>query len=229
VIDMSRINAVAQTFLLWVSQQPHNQAQSPDFVADASASSVDGQQVDQAEIDDVVRLLVARGLLRGTSGFSGEVTKLVQLTDEGRVCVTEHNGNLERTDAARNHAGTYINQPVNVTGQGNQVAAFSSNVGQTQRTEISNVQTLREVARETLAGVDQYEIDEDDAETVRRVARRVLDETADGEPEPGRIARLARSLRSALMLFGNTAFGTEFADRLINLLMPLLNFGGGVT
>lgn len=222
---MSRIYAVAQTFLLWVSRQPHNQAQSPDFVADTAVSRVQGRAVDQDEIDNVVRLLVARGLLRDSPDMSGEVTKLAMLTDEGWICVTEHNGDLERSDA-RNRSGYYVNQPVTVTGQGNQVAAFSSNVRQTQRTEISNVQTLRDVAQEALAGIDEYDIDEDDAETVRRAAGRVLDETADDEPEPGRITHLARSLWSALMLFGNTTLGKEFSDRLINLLLPLLGMGG---
>lgn len=66
---MSRTYAVAQTFLLWVSRQPQNQAQSPDFVADSAVSNVEGRAVDQDEIDSAVRLLVARGLLRG-AGFA---------------------------------------------------------------------------------------------------------------------------------------------------------------
>ncbi len=221
---MSRTYAVVQTFLLWVSRQPHNQAQSPDFVANTSLSSVDGRPVDQEEIDSVVRLLVARGLLRGTRDLSGEITKLVMLTDEGWIYVTEHNGDLEQADA-RNHSSHYVNQPVTVGGQGNQVVAFSTNVRQNQHTEISNVQTLREVAEEALGGLDEYEIDEEDAETVRRTARRALDETAASTPEPSRLKRLARSLWSALLLFGNTAAGTEFANRLINLLLPLLGMG----
>jgi hypothetical protein len=195
-------------------------------VADATASNVADLRLDQAEIGNVVRPLVARCLLRNTSGFGGKVTKPVQLTDEGRIFVTERNGDLEQSDAASNRAATYINQPVTVSGQGNQVSAFSSNVRQTQRTEISNVQTLRDVAQDALAGVDEYDIDQDDAETVRRTARRVLDETAAGEPEPGRIKSLARSLWSALMLFGNSALGTEFAKQLTNLLLPLLGMGG---
>ncbi|MBN9103220.1 MAG: hypothetical protein J0I49_34760 [Pseudonocardia sp.] len=221
---MSRTYAVAQTFLLWVSRQPHNQAQSPDFVSDAAVSNVEGRAVDQDEADSVVRLLVARGLLRGAPDMSGEVTKLVQLTDEGWACVTQHNGDLEQADA-KNRSSYYVNQPVTVGGQGNQVVAHSTHVQLTQHTEISNVQALRDVAEQALAGLDEYEIDDDDAVDVRRAAQRALDETSGAEPEPGRLKRLASTLWAALLLFANTAAGTAFAEGLRDLLLPLVNLG----
>ena len=139
------------------------------------------------------------------------------------MCVIDHDADVQKWNASKGMS--YINQPVTVTGQGNQVAAFSTNVQQSQRTDISNVQILRDVARHALDGLDEYEIDEDDAATVRNAAERVLAETADGEPERGRLAKIARSLHAALQLFFNTAAGTEFARQLMDLIVPLLTFG----
>jgi hypothetical protein len=221
---MGRTHAVAQAFVLWVSHQPANQAQSPDFITDPS-SVVGGQPVDQPEIDNVVRLLVARGLLRGTSGLSGQVTKLVTLTDEGWVCVSEHNGDLEQWDA-RNRSSYYVNQPVTVGGQGNQVVAHSTNVQQNQHTEISNVEVLRAAAERAIAGPDTYEVSAEDEDDLRRAAQRVLDETAEGAvPEPGRLRKLANTLWAALLAFVNTAAGSTFAESIRDSLLPLLSIG----
>lgn len=224
MIDLDRTNAVSQAFLQWARRHHPTWPPNTAFLGDPD-SMVDGQQVEETELQAVIGVLEHRGLVDGPKSLDDLVPNPALLTDEGVICVADFDGDVQRW-TARNR-GNYINQPVTVTGQGNQVAAFSSNVRQTQHTEISNVQTLREVAQEALAGLDEYEVDAEDAETVRSAARRVLDETADGDPEPSRVSRLARSLWSALLLFGNTALGTEFSDRLINLLMPLVNVGGG--
>lgn len=105
------------------------------------------------------------------------------------------------------------------------MVAHSTNVQQNQHTEIDNVQTLRDVAEQALAGIDEYEIDDDDVDDVRRAAQRALDETADGEPEPGCLKRIATSLWAALLLFANTAIGTAFAEWLRDLLLPMVNMG----
>ena len=121
---------------------------------------------------------------------------------------------------------SYSNQSVNVTGNSNQVVGHSTNVNLSQSNALSNVQTLRDAAEQALAGLDAYEIDEDEAADVRVAAEKVLAETANGEPEPGRIAKLAKKLWAALGLFFGTTIGTEFAQKIMDSIYPLIGLAG---
>jgi hypothetical protein len=136
------------------------------------------------------------------------------------ICVIDHDGDVQKW-VANTRAGVF-DQSTHVSGQGNQVVAHSTNVKQNQHTEISNVQTLRYAAEQALAGLDTYEIDDEDADEVRRAAQRALEAIKDGEPEPGRLKRLATTLWAALLLFANTAAGSAFAEQLRDLILPLV-------
>ena len=188
---------------------------------DAAESEVGGEQVTPDELENVLELLLHRGLIQGAMSWAEHVPDPATLTSAGVMCVADHDADVQRWNASRSMS--YINQPVTVTGNANQVAAFSSKVNQTQRTSMENVQTLRDVAEQALEGLGAYEIEEDDAETVRRAAGKVLAETANGGPEPGWLAKITRSLYSALQLFFGTTVGTEFAQRLMDQIVPLLS------
>ncbi|MGD9531790.1 MAG: hypothetical protein AB7I38_18940 [Dehalococcoidia bacterium] len=222
MIYMDRTNAVSQAFLRWAHRNRRSQPPNAWFLK-APESAVDGRQVDADELEEVLELLLHRGLIEGPKGFTEYVPNPAELTREGVMCVVDHGADVQRWNAG--NGMSYINQPVTVTGNGNQVAAFSTNVNQNQRTEMHNVQTLRDVAERAIGGLDEYEIDPDDAETVRNAAEKVLSETANGELEPGRLAKIARSLHAALQLFFSTAIGTEFARQLMDLIVPFLTAG----
>jgi hypothetical protein len=81
---------------------------------------------------------------------------------------------------------------------------------------------LRHAAEKALAGLDTYEIDDEDADDIRRAAQRALDATEDGELEPGRLKRLATTLWAVLLSFANTAAGLAFTEQLRDLLLPLM-------
>lgn len=217
---MSRINAVSRAYLHW--RRSADWARNALFLLDG-ASAVDGVQVDDAEMREVIDLLVHRGLVQGPASLGDRLPDPALLSNEGVICVVDHDGDVQKW-IANNRPGTF-DQSTHVSGQGNQVVAHSTNVQQNQHTEISNVQTLRDVAEQALAGLDEYEIDDDEADDVRRAARRALDETANDEPEPGRLKKIATSLWAALLLFADTAAGTAFAERLRDLLLPMVNMG----
>lgn len=218
---MSRMNAVSRAYLRW--RRSADWARNDSFLHD-TASAVDGVQVDEAEMREVVDLLLRRGLVKGPTSVGDSLPDPALLADEGMICVADHDGDVQKW-VADSRSGGYIDQSTRVSGQGNQVVAHSTNVRQNQHTEINNVRTLRDVAEQALAGIDEYEIDDEDADDVRRAARRALDETANDEPEPGRLKKIATSLWAALLLFANTAAGTAFAERLRDLLLPMVNMG----
>lgn len=219
---MSRVNAVSQAYLLW--RRGADWTTNAEFLADPAAV-VGGQQVDEAELHEIIDLLVHRGLAKGPQGYGEHVPNPALLTDEGVICVVDHDGDVQKW-IANNRPGVF-DQSTYVSGQGNQVVAHSTNVQQNQHTEISNVQTLRHAAEQALAGLDTYEIDDEDADEdadeVRRAAQRALESIEDGEPEPGRLKRLATTLWAALLSFANTAAGLAFAEQLRDLLLPLVN------
>lgn len=217
---MSRINAVSRAYLHW--RRAADWARNDLFLLHA-ASAVDSVQVDEAEMREVSDLLVRRGLVQGPTSLGDRLPDPALLSNEGVICVVDHDGDVQKW-IANNRPGTF-DQSTHVSGQGNQVVTHSTNVRQNQHTEISNVQTLRDVAEQALAGLNEYEIDDDEADEVRRAARRALDETANDEPKPGRLKKIATSLWAALLLFANTAAGTAFAERLRDLLLPMVNMG----
>lgn len=220
VINMSRMNAVSQAYLLW--RRPMDWTPNHEYLTDA-ASLVGGQQVDEAELREMLELLGRRGLVTGPTSLGCHVPDPALLTDEGMICVADFDGNVQKW-IANNRPGVF-DQSTHVTGQGNQVVAHSTNVQQSQHTEISNVQVLRDTAEQALVGLDMYEIEDEDEDGVRRAAQRALDETEDGEPEPDRLRRLATTLWAALLAFANTTVGTTFAERLRDILLPLVNLG----
>jgi hypothetical protein len=81
---------------------------------------------------------------------------------------------------------------------------------------------LRHAAENALAGLNTYEIDDEDADDIRRAAQRALDATEEGELEPGRLKRLATTLWAVLLSFANTAAGLAFTEQLRDLLLPLM-------
>lgn len=175
------------------------------------------------ELREVIDVLVRCGLVTGPTSLADQIPDPAQLTDQGVICVVDHEGDVQKWTSS-NRPGS-IDQSTNVSGQGNQVVAHSSNVQQNQHTQINNTEVLREVAAQALVGLDEYEIDDEDADEVRRAAQRALDETAQGEPEPNRLKRLATNLWAALLAFANTAAGTAFAQQLRDLILPLVNLG----
>lgn len=186
---------------------------------DVEEAIVDGVQITSDEMNEIIEQLVYRRLLAGHADFDGGPPDPALLTDEGATCVLDHDADVQKWNESR--AMNYTNQSVNVSGNSNQVVGHSSNVNLSQSNTLDNVQTLREAARQTLAGLDHYEIDPDEVDDVRAVGEQVLAETAGSEPEPGRIAKLARKLSSALMLFFGTTVGTDFAQKIIDSLLPL--------
>jgi hypothetical protein len=150
---MSRTNAVSQAYLQW--RQSRGWSQNREFL-DAAASVVHGRQVDEAELESVVELLDHRGLITGARSLGGQAPDPTRLTSDGVICVADFDGDVDAWRADR-RAG-YVNQPVTVSGQGHQVTAFSQNVQQNQRTEISNVGLLRTAAEQALAGLEAYEL-----------------------------------------------------------------------
>ncbi|MGI9002232.1 MAG: hypothetical protein ACR2GH_11255 [Pseudonocardia sp.] len=215
---MNRTNTVSRAYLRW--RQSDAASSNSNFLADP-ASAVDGQQVDGAELNRVIDLLVHRGLAEGPQSFNDPVPDPAVLTSQGVICVADHDGDVAAWNTHYRPAG-YVDQSTRVSGHRNQVVAHSSNVNQSQHTEINHVSALRSVAEQALEGIDEYEIDDEDGDDVRRAAQRALDETADGEPEQGRLRRLASTLWAALLAFSNTAAGTAFAERLRDLLLPLV-------
>lgn len=220
VIDMSRLNAVSQAFLRW--RRSAGSSRNETFLSHA-ASMCDGTQVSEKELREVIDVLVRRGLVTGPTSLADQLPDPAQLTDQGVICAVDHEGDVQKWTSS-NRPGS-IDQSTNVGGQGNQVVAHSSNVQQNQHTQINNNEVLREVAAQALAGLDEYEIGDEDADDVRRAAQRALDETAQGEPEPNRLKRLATNLWAALLAFANTAAGPTFAQQLRDLLLPLVNLG----
>lgn len=220
VIDVSRINTVSQAFLRW--RRSAEMSRNEDFLTN-TASVCDGGQVDEDELRDVVEILVRRGLVTGPTSLGDALPDPALLTDQGVICVVDHDGDVLKWVSS--NRSSMIDQSTNVSGQGNQVVAHSSNVQQSQHTQINNNTVLRDVAAQALAGLDEYEMDDEDADDVRRAAQRALDETAQGEPEPGKLKKLATSLWAAVLLFANTAAGTLFAERLRDLLLPMVNMG----
>ncbi len=218
---MSRANAVSQAFLLW---RHRNRSGMNGLFLDTEQSVVAGQQVTEKELDEIVELLEHRGLVEGPTSLDGRPGDPGTLTSEGLICVVDHDADVQKWNESR--AMTYSNQSVNVTGNSNQVVGHSTNVNLSQSNTLENVQTLRDAAQQALAGLDTYEIDEDEAADVRAVAEQVLAETANDETEPGRIAKLARKLSSALMLFFGTTVGTAFAQKIIDSLLPLVGLAG---
>lgn len=214
---MSHVDAVSQAYLVW--RRGADWATNAQFLADPAAV-VGGQQVDEAELHQVIDLLVRRGLVKGESALSESIPNPALLTDEGVICVADYDGDVQKW-IANNRSGGF-DQSTHVSGQGIQVVAHSSNVQQHQHTEISNVQTLRHAAEKALSGLDIYEIDDEDADDVRRAAQRALDATEDGELEPGRLKRLATTLCAVALSFANTAAGLAFAEQLRDLLLPLM-------
>jgi hypothetical protein len=218
VIDLNRIDTMSRAFLCW--RRSAGWDRNDTFLTD-SVSICDGTQVTEEELRMVVELLVRRRIVTGPTSYADPLPDPALLSDEGVICVVDHDGDVQKWIAS-NRPGS-IDQSTNVSGQGNQVVAHSSNVQQNQHTEITNSEVLREVAAQALAGLDEYEIDDaDDADEVRRAAQRALQQTAEGEPEPARLKRLATSLWAALLAFGSTPAGTVFAERLRDLLLPLV-------
>lgn len=216
---MNRIDAVSQAFLQWSYQNRRTSPPNHGFLTNRE-SLVNGQQVTPDELEDVVELLHQRGLVDGPVSFGEPQPNPAELTPDGFSCVLDYDADVQKWKASR--LVTYVNQPVTVTGNQNQVSAFSSNISQQQRSTMEKVHTLRNVAEQALAGLGTYEIDEDEAADVRAAAEKVLAETAEGEPEPGRIAKLAKKLHSVLSMFLGTAVGAEFAQRLMDALLPLI-------
>ncbi|MBW0108398.1 hypothetical protein I4I84_06560 [Pseudonocardia sp. KRD-182] len=217
---MSRLNTVSQAFLRWRRSAGSSRNET---ILSHAASMCDGTQVSEDELREVIDVLVRRGLVTGPTSLADQLPDPAQLTDQGVICVVDHEGDVQKWTSS-NRPGS-IDQSTNVGGQGNQVVAHSSNVQQNQHTQINNNEVLREVAAQALAGLDEYEIGDEDADDVRRAAQRALDETAQGEPEPNRLKRLATNLWAALLAFANTAAGTTFAQQLRDLLLPLVNLG----
>jgi hypothetical protein len=218
---MSRANAVSQAFLRW--RYGNRRGMNEDFL-DAEESVVASQQVAVDELDEIVELLEHRGLVKGPRSLDGRPGNPAALTSDGVICVVDHDADVQKWNESRTMS--YSNQSVNVTGNSNQVVGHSTNVNLSQSNMLDNVQTLRSAAEQALAGLDTYEIDEDEAADVRAAAEKVLVETANGEPEPGRLAKLAKRLWTALGLFFGTTVGTEFAQKIMDSIYPLIGLAG---
>lgn len=218
---MSQAHAVSQAFPRW---RHRNRGGMNGLFLDAEDSVIAGQQVTSEELDEIVELLEHRGLVKGPRSLDGRPGDPAALTSDGVICVVDHDADAQKWNASR--AMSYTNQSVNVTGNSNQVVGHSTNVNLSQSNTMENVQTLRDAATQALAGLDTYEIDEDEAADVRAAAEKVLTETTDGEPEPGRIAKLAKKLWAALGLFFGTTVGTEFAQKIMDAIYPLIGLAG---
>lgn len=215
--DVSRIDLVSQAYLRW--RRFTGWDRNETFLTDG-ASVCGGTRVSEEELRVVLELLVHRRLVKGPASLADAIPNPALLTDEGAICVADHDGDVQGWTAS-NRPGS-VDQSTHVSGQGNQVVAHSSNVQQNQHTQITNSEVLREVAAEALAGLDEYEVDDEGHVDVRRAAERALDETTQGEAEPRLLTRLATSLWAALLAFGSTPAGTAFAERLRDLLLPMV-------
>ena len=121
MIQMDRTNAVSQAFLRWAHRNRRDSSPNAQFL-EAPDSTVEGQQVAADELEDVLELLLHRGLIDGPMTFTQHLPDPVELTRDGVVCVIDDDGDVQRWNAGKRMS--YINQPVTVTGQGN--AALSA-------------------------------------------------------------------------------------------------------
>lgn len=95
VIAMTaRQDAVRRAFLLWLDNHNSEQPNPQQFLSDP-ASSVDGVQVDEPELERSVRVLVARNLIKGTKAWNGsELPIRASLTTVGTLVIDEHDGDF---------------------------------------------------------------------------------------------------------------------------------------
>jgi hypothetical protein len=125
------VNAIGQVFLRWLYDNDRLQPMPQKFL-DEPRSVIEGYTVDEAEMAEAVRLLVAKGLVKGpTSWQSRGIPLRIRLTDAGRICVVDHDGNLGQqatwTDREQD-GGTTVDETITTTGNGNTVVGHSKNV-----------------------------------------------------------------------------------------------------
>jgi hypothetical protein len=125
------IHAVAQAFLLWLYGVDHLQPPPQKFLAD-QRSTFGSHQIDEAEMAEAVRLLMAKDLVAGTPSWqSGGIPLRIRLSDAGRLCVVERDGNVSPQatwDDIERGGGITVDKSITTTGNGNTVVGHSENV-----------------------------------------------------------------------------------------------------
>ncbi|BBF99671.1 MULTISPECIES: hypothetical protein [Pseudonocardia] len=124
------VQIVARAFLLWLypveSQQP-----TPQKFLQAPRSLIANYQIDEKLMSEAVRLLVAKGLVDGPGAWGSDIPIRVRLTDAGRICVIDHDGNVTKQATwaeVERGGGTTVDKSITTTGSGNTVVAHSDNV-----------------------------------------------------------------------------------------------------
>ena len=125
------VTAIARAFLLWLYDNNSQQPVPQKFLGD-SRSEIAGYQVDEGEMIEAVQLLTAKAFVTGpTSWQSDGIPLRIRLTDAGRVCVVDHDGDVTPratwNDLERG-GGTTIDKSIATTGHGNTVVGHSENV-----------------------------------------------------------------------------------------------------
>lgn len=209
----TRTDRVGQAALLWINRHERlSRLDYQDFLNDP-ASLVDEEQASEDEAITALAWLISRELVTGVEVYNSEIPVGLELTNDGRVCVIEYDGDV-RAWAQAQLGGGHVDQSVNVTGHNAQVAAYSQHVKQSQVVGEVDVDKLRSAATMTLETLPVYSLPAEQAVVVKQAAEQIVAETQSPTPDHGKLRQLADTVKTwlAVASTGATTAGAIIAD-----------------
>jgi len=211
-----RSHTVEAVFLAWLHQRAEVHPRSGPFLTDP-ASAVDGEQVTGDELTTALDQLEARGLITSEGGFGGRFSH-VDMTAAGRLCLADHGGDVRAWQAAK------VGSSVQFTVGGNMQAAVNSmNTTQVMQLVQSGAgpvdrKKYERAASTLLAELDDLTLPEKQAEECRQAAEEIIAETAQPEPDDGKLRRWGLVIVKALGGITTAAAGGTAARYIAELL-----------
>ncbi len=213
-----RPDSVARAFLRWLGEHDAENPQRERFLEDP-ASAVNGEQVTEEELAQVVARLYSRRLIAGAMVNEDPLPVCVNLTDTGRLVLFDYGGDLA---AWRDDQRMSIDSSTRVTGNNIQVAAHSSNVTQFQSGAPVDVEKLVDLARVVLEQLPTMDLPASQEMDIRGAAEEALVEARGSQPDHSRLRALIERMRSPLGTLGTGAAGSALGKFLYDALTALL-------
>lgn len=186
----ARTDAISAAFLIWLEQ--HDAAMPrPELFQDEPTSVVDGAQVTDQELERVLRVLVAREMVKGPRIMGRDTPIRVRLTELGQICVYDHDGDMQAWRATTGpssisfDAGGSMQTAVNSTGV---VQVIQINDGPVDLEKFSRA------ARTLLDEVDTLDLPADELEELRQAGEELHSELEGSAPDHARLRKLGGTI-----------------------------------
>lgn len=215
--DQQQRPAMIETaFLRWLCQQTEMHPLSGNFRTDPTGI-VDGEQVTVAELSKALDALHARGLITDESGMMGRLAR-VEVTPEGKLCLIDYDGDVRSWQVATKQGNVTFQASGNV-----QAAVNSINVRQTMHAVESGTGPVdharyARAASTLLAELDKLNLPHDQAAELRQAAEEIMAETAQPEPDEGKLRRWGGLIVKGLGAVTTSALGGTAARYIVELL-----------